>query len=182
MASVGAVWGYERIVGVTSARSLRATGAVLAALAVAFSLGACSTGDVAAGTTTPSAVAESSTTPSPTPQDGETATWELRDPAAVSADATSIDIGVTRLGCSGGHTGEPLAPTIAYEDDRILMQIDVPPLPPGAYTCIGGPPVRLTVELDQPVGERELVDGACLEEDAGRTAMCEDHGVRWPVA
>ena len=111
---------------------------------------------------------------------GDVATWEVLGGA--STDSTSIEVGVTRLGCAGGQTGTPLTPGVAYEPDRIIIEINVDPLDPDmAYTCQTNDMVPVTVDLSEPVGDRMLVDGACLMIAAGGTTVCDDpHGVRWP--
>lgn len=108
---------------------------------------------------------------------GDPATWELRDPGAVSAESRSLDIGVQRLGCSSGVTGEVLEPRVSYKRDRIVIQVDVAPFR-GAANCPGNDSVPVTVVLSEPVGERDLVDGACLSGDAVSTAPCWEP-VRW---
>lgn len=109
---------------------------------------------------------------------GDPATWELRDPGTVTAESQSLDVGVQRLGCSSGVTGEVLEPQVSYQSDRIVVQVDVVPFR-GAANCPGNDSVPVTVVLDEPVGDRDLVDGACLSGDAVSTALCEQP-VRWP--
>lgn len=114
----------------------------------------------------------------PPGEPGDVATWELV--GSVTPDSTSFTAGVTRLGCAGGKTGTVLAPQVSYEDARIIVTIDVEALPDDmAYTCQTNDTVEVTVTLTEPVGERVLVDGACLESEAGGTSYCDDPtGVR----
>jgi hypothetical protein len=105
--------------------------------------------------------------------------WELSDIDAVDAASERLDVEVTRLECSGGVTGEVLEPVVTLEADRILIRTDVAPLPDGAYTCQGNDRVPVTIELGEPIGDRELVDAACLDEAAASTGFCQDDGVRW---
>jgi hypothetical protein len=105
--------------------------------------------------------------------------WQLRDADAVDATTQSLDIEVMRLECSGGETGEVLEPDVTIEDDRILIRTDVAPLPEGAYGCPDNDWVGVTLELGEPLGDRELVDAACLDDRAAATVFCEDDGVRW---
>lgn len=109
--------------------------------------------------------------------EGDPATWELL--GDVSAESRTLDIGVTRLGCAGGVTGDVHEPQVSYEEDRIVVEVDVAPLGDDAYDCQGNDVVPMTVELDEAVGERSLVDGACLDGEAGTTALCTTE-VRWP--
>jgi hypothetical protein len=48
---------------------------------------------------------------------------------------------------------------IIYEPDRVVVIFTVDPLPDGAYTCPGNPPTGVTVELSEPLGDRQLLDG-----------------------
>lgn len=120
--------------------------------------------------------------PAPAPQQGSAAVgvWELSNSDEVDAQSTSLELGVVRLECAGGETGVVLEPEVFYEEDRILIRTDVAPLPPAeGYDCQGNDTVPLTVQLSEPVGERELVDAACLEGEAVGTSHCDDQGVRW---
>lgn len=107
--------------------------------------------------------------------------WELSDIDAVAAQSTSVELDVVRLECSGGETGTVLEPDVVYEASRIVIRTDVEPLPEGNYDCRGNDSVPVTVELSEPVGERELVDAACLQGRAVETIFCDDRGVRWPA-
>lgn len=107
------------------------------------------------------------------------ATWQLARPADVSAETTRLEVGVTRSGCAGGRTGAVLEPELTYEADRIILTTYVESLSNDVQTCQGNDVVPLGVDLDEPVGDRELVDGACLVVGAVPTGDCVDDGVRW---
>lgn len=111
---------------------------------------------------------------------GETATWTVRDPGAVSEESTTLELDVVRLGCASGVTGRVLDPDVSYHHDRIVIRIDVAPSGHTDADCRGNDAVPITVELTEPVGGRRLVDGACLDGDAVNTSFCESD-VRWPV-
>lgn len=149
-------------------------------LAVALTLLVLATGcaveDAESGSTSPSPQGGDT---SPPPQLGDTATWELLEPAAVNPTSQWLQVGVTRLGCSGGETGEVLEPQVSYEDERIVIRTDVEKLPDGNYHCQGNDVVPVEVHLDQAIGGRDLVDAACLEGDAVGTAGCAESAVRW---
>lgn len=118
--------------------------------------------------------------PPPTePARGSTAVWTIDDTVPPSPDSDSFTALVTRLGCSGDQTGEVLEPQVTTEDDRIVVTFAVAPLPEGAYPCPGNDLVPYTVQLDDPIGSRELVDGACLSGEAASTSFCEAGAVRW---
>lgn len=111
--------------------------------------------------------------------DGDAATWVLLGEQDITAETETFEIGVTRLGCASGVTGEVLTPQVTYEPERIIVQVDVEPFTEDEAECPGNDTVPVTVELDEPVGERDLVDGGCLEgEEAAGTTPCEDE-VRW---
>jgi hypothetical protein len=105
--------------------------------------------------------------------------WQLTNVDSVEPSTESLDIEVSRLECSGGVTGEVLEPVVTFEPGRILIRSDVAPLPDGAYDCRGNDWVAVAVELGESVGDREIVDAACLDERAASTVFCEDGGVRW---
>lgn len=114
-----------------------------------------------------------------TPVAGDPGEWKLLDPSEVTAETTTLHLGVSRAGCAGGVTGEVLAPKVAFEAGRITIQADVAPLPEGAYTCQSNDFVPITVELAEPVGDRELFDALCLDTVRLTHSYCMDGGVRW---
>lgn len=121
---------------------------------------------------------DSSATSAPAP--GAEGTWELMAPGQVTPDTTSIDIGVTRVACASGVTGEIEKPVVTYEPNQIIIRADVVPHedPDAAYLCPGNDAVPVTVNLDEPIGDRELVDGVCLAGEATGTSFCAN-AVRW---
>ena len=113
------------------------------------------------------------------PQQPAVGLWELSSVDEVGVQTTTLQLGVVRLECSGGETGAVLEPDVTYQKDQILIRTDVEPLRGDAYDCRGNDTVPLTVQLSEPVGQRELVDASCLEGEAVNTTFCEDRGVRW---
>lgn len=111
--------------------------------------------------------------------EGDAAVWRLSDADAVSSDATQLDIEVTRLACASGETGDLLPARVSEEGERVVIQVDAVSLGDEGADCQANDWVAVTVDLDEPVGERELVDGACLEGPAEDTIYCET-AVRWP--
>jgi len=110
------------------------------------------------------------------PNDASEAVWQLDpDQPAPGPDATSFSAIVTERACASARdiTGLILPPVIEYGADEVIVSIYVEPLPAGAQDCPGNPPARFTVELREPLGDRQLVDGigiadgrlACGEED-----------------
>lgn len=111
---------------------------------------------------------------------GAMGVWVLAEPGEVTAASTSIAIVVERLSCSGGITGTVLTPAYELTDTAVILRTDLAPLPEGVYTCQGNGGVLITVVLPEPIGNRALVDWACLREPASSTRFCFDHGVRRP--
>lgn len=112
--------------------------------------------------------------------EGDSAVWDV-DPARLPApSATSVTALVTRLGCSGGETGKVLAPLVSADAEEVVVTFSVEPLPGDEYPCPGNRAVPYVVELDERLGDRELVDGACLSGEAASTSFCSEGAVRWP--
>lgn len=111
--------------------------------------------------------------------EGDTAVWDL-DPASLPTESsTAVTALVTRLGCNGGRTGKVLEPVVSADGEQVVVTFSVEPVPGG--DCPGNDSVPYVVELGGPLGDRELVDGACLSGDAASTSHCSDGAVRWPA-
>lgn len=112
------------------------------------------------------------------PEPGDAAVWEV-DPAdrASLSRVTSFTALVTRLGCSSGVTGRVLRPGVVVTDTEVVVTFTVAANPVGGE-CPGNDQVPYEVVVGEPIGDRVLVDGACLEDDAGSTSFCEDGGIR----
>lgn len=116
----------------------------------------------------------------PTPESGDTGSWELVSPAEVTPESTTLRIGVTRNDCASGITGKVLEPQVQVETTRIVIRAVVETQKPGNYTCQSNNKVPVTVELANPIGTRELFDAACLDSHLLTTSTCAyDQGVRW---
>jgi hypothetical protein len=113
--------------------------------------------------------------------DGANATWVPDPGVPLSATATEVIALVTRTECSGGTTGQVLAPDIRRTPDEVVITFKVDRLPPGMYNCPGNDSVRYEVDLGAPLGRRRLVDGLCLlSGPVVETSFCEsDRGIRW---
>jgi hypothetical protein len=119
--------------------------------------------------------------PVDSPTVGDTATWQLSAPDAVTPDSESIDVEVFRLACASGVTGEVLEPVVSYETEQVVIRIDVAPLQAGAGSCQSNNGVPVTVQLTEPLGPRALIDGGCLGTEATNTVTCES-AMRLPAA
>ena len=117
------------------------------------------------------------------PQDdarGDAAGWKLGAADSVSPTSESSIAYVTRLGCSSGITGEVYPPDIVIGDRDVVVTFSVAPLDFDVRTCIPNEEVPFVVNLAEPIGERRLVDGACLDDsEASPTGFCRSGPVRW---
>lgn len=97
----------------------------------------------------------------PGDEDAQPAAWEPAPGADLSPQSTAIEVLVVESGCAGGEpaTGRIPDPDIVYEEDRVVVTIGVVPKA-GAQPCPGNPPTEYTVELDEPLGDRVLLDGS----------------------
>ena len=139
---------------------------------------------VVATTTVPTPAATTEPPPQPAKatipvQQGADAIWWLAAPKLVTSDTTSSRIMVSRLSCSSGKTGEIMEPVVSVGQDAIIIRADVQPNPPGGYNCPGNDSVAVLVELPEPIGNRPLLDAACLTGRAVDTAFCMDGPERW---
>lgn len=130
-------------------------------------------------TQTPVAPDESDPPDDPPNRTGDTATWILLNPETVTPDSTDIVLGVTRLGCANGETGRVLPAVVDYGEDQIAIRVDVEAWSDQPADCQGNEEVMFSVHLDEPIGQRELVDAACLAGEAQGTSFCAGGAVRW---
>lgn len=78
-------------------------------------------------------------------------------------EAVSFDLKVTYPGCSGGVTDirwmhEPI---VEYTQDSVLVGIWFEPLE-GIHTCPGGRPITVTIDLEEPLGDRSIRNGSTV--------------------
>ena len=85
--------------------------------------------------------------------------WTVDPSAALDASTTIIPLVVMDTRCSGGVSPQVrlLPVKITYSDDSIGIAIMATPLP-GFQACPVAPTASVTVTLDQPLGDRTLVD------------------------
>lgn len=96
------------------------------------------------------------------PEDLEDVEWWL-DSAypAPAPDDTELHILAMGHECSNG---EPLGdrligPQVQVTDEEVAIALAALPLPPGVHTCPGNPADVVLVTLDEPLGDRIVVDG-----------------------
>lgn len=80
------------------------------------------------------------------------------------ADATSFTVLATEMACASGRQlgDQLLGPDVVESDDAIRITFAAIPLSGGA-DCPTNPPTAVTIELDEPVGDRSIVDGRALD-------------------
>lgn len=95
-------------------------------------------------------------------------TWSLAHP--VSLEATRVDLLIHETECSGGASpeGRTLDPTVVYTAASITITIQLRPTV--AVGCPFSPDSQLTVNLSEPVGNRELIDGGQQSYEPGATS------------
>lgn len=129
------------------------------------------TGDETVATSTSSTKATQAT--------GDVAVWSLSTDADVTGSSESFTALVDRLDCNGGVTGEVLEPSIEVDEVTIVVTFTVESVTPGTQTCPSNDTVAFLVNVGQPIGQRVLVDGACLTDRARTTSFCTEGGTRW---
>ncbi|WP_183095456.1 hypothetical protein [Nocardioides stalactiti] len=141
------------------------------------SVGACGEDSTTAATDAPS----SNDAPTTQAKRGDAAVWSIRRGTELTSGTTTFTASVSRLGCHSGVTGRVLEPAVTYEDAQVVVTFEVEAAVGGSFDCQGNDQVAHEVVLDEPLGDRALVDGSCLEGgEAGTTSFCSPDGVRWP--
>lgn len=89
------------------------------------------------------------------------ADWWI-DPARppLGREATEFDALVLERACASGQSsdGRIAPPFVLYEPDAVVLTFGVV-LKPGGQRCPGHPPGTYHVRLDEPIGDRWLLDG-----------------------
>lgn len=91
------------------------------------------------------------------------ATWVL-DPGmpAPDAETTQVTALVTERACTGATpmAGRLQQPRIAASDTAVIVVFTAVPLEGDMFTCPANPSTRVTFELPEALGDRQLLDGA----------------------
>ena len=107
------------------------------------------------------------------------AVWTVTPGQSLDAQSTEIDVLVPRVGCNSGVTGQVVEPDVHFEGDRVIVSFTVQPGQPTAANCQGNAEVPYTLTLPEPLGNRQLVDGQCLNDrETPRTSVCEPGALR----
>lgn len=91
------------------------------------------------------------------------AQWEWGSADEPTPETTGFDALVTELACASGQSaeGRVAGPQVVRARDIVLVVFAIRPLP-GGQDCQGNPSTRATVDIGEPLGDRELVDGGKL--------------------
>lgn len=70
---------------------------------------------------------------------------------------------------------------VSYSNEDVLVGLVVEPLKGNAQTCQSNEAVPYTLTLDEPLGQRRLVDASCAQnsEQDSATESCQSDAVRW---
>jgi hypothetical protein len=92
--------------------------------------------------------------------DPQPATWGIAPGQEIGPETTSFVALVTERECASGRSseGRVVGPEIAATADAVVVSFAVRPLG-GAQECPGNPATPVEVRLDEPLGERRLLDG-----------------------
>jgi hypothetical protein len=97
----------------------------------------------------------------------------------LDAQTSTFTADVTRLGCNDGVTGTVNDPNIDVTDDEVVVTFTVSPGPPDIAGCPGNEEAPYQVQLPEPLGDRSMTDGACVDGEARDTSFCLPSGVRF---
>lgn len=88
------------------------------------------------------------------------------DPAAATdADSTQLALLVTERECNSGRDAEGRIELVSLQEtaDAVIVRVAVSPhTEDAAHTCQSNPPTPFTVELAEPLGNREVLDGSLV--------------------
>lgn len=109
------------------------------------------------------------------------AQWDLADPQAVVAESQELDLLVTRIGCGSGVTGDITVTKVMTSEDEVSIGLTVEPLKGDTHTCQSNEVVPYTIDLDEPLGQRTLIDASCAssKDSASEVASCQQDAIKW---
>lgn len=92
------------------------------------------------------------------------AEWAWGGPGTPGPDTQTFDALVTERSCASGRSseGRVVGPEIVRTDEMVLVMFAVRPLPGQFFTCPSNPSTRVPVDLGEPLGDRQLLDGGRL--------------------
>jgi len=91
----------------------------------------------------------------------EAARWELSPGQEIGPNTQSFEVRVFEQACASGASpeGRIVGPAVVSLEDSLIVILGTRP-PPGPQTCDPGPAAIVRVELPEPLGDRQLLDGA----------------------
>jgi hypothetical protein len=94
---------------------------------------------------------------------GDLGDADLTLAAEPSPDTQTLEVLVHERACASGQTADGRVELVALEEtpDEVRLRIGVHGLA-GAQTCPSNPPTPFTVELSEPLGDREVVDASVV--------------------
>jgi hypothetical protein len=107
-------------------------------------------------------VAKGGCTTEPSWGESVTASWEVDKRFPPQASDETLHLLIAENACRSGIDPRPRleTPRVVYGEATVTIALFVRPPPgKGTFTCVGPPPVPIVVELDEPLGDRELLDG-----------------------
>ena len=89
------------------------------------------------------------------------AVWFLAPDAQIGPETTAFPALVMEVNCASGQTSEGriVGPEISYDADQVVVTFAVRPPPGDAHACPSNPATLVKVTLNEPLGERRLIDG-----------------------
>lgn len=105
--------------------------------------------------------------------------WTLLDSSKITKDSTTLHIQVNHGTCGTSSSPKVLEPRVQIRSDRVTIESVAESVPNGDAMCAMLQYVPLTVTLPEPIGNREVVDGACLDPSEDQSYFCTDGAVRW---
>ncbi len=89
--------------------------------------------------------------------------WWPADETALATDTTEVAVLVQEDSCDSGRgpDGRVGEPQITYGADVVVVTFPVAPRDEGGvFTCQAHPPAAVVIQLDEPIGDRVLLDGS----------------------
>lgn len=84
--------------------------------------------------------------------------------AAPDPAATELELDIYERACASGEPADGRVEVVeqAVTDEEVRLVVGVQPPPGGPQNCPSNPPTHVTIELDEPLGDRTIVDASTL--------------------
>lgn len=108
----------------------------------------------------------------------EVAYWELAPGEQPGPDSRTLRVLVYEQACASGNSpeGRIVRAAVTYLEDSVIVILGTKPLP-GPQMCGGPhPPAEFSVELREPLGDRQLLDGCVLPPEPRGSLQPPDPG------